>query len=115
MREREEFYTPEERREPVWTGCEHFQFNTSRDPKVLGVHVSPWGSDAAYEPQNINHLANDIVVFTMDWVYKNLHRMNGFQAGRYKWVFHSAGWTPEMGYDKMIVDMKLSKVLSEKV
>lgn len=100
MRESEPYFTTEERARPYWKGLEHFQINTSYDPNVLGLHITPWGSNEAYQSQ-IN-LMNDLCVFNIDWTRQCLHRMNGFQAGRYKIVLHNAGWEPKDGYDKNI-------------
>lgn len=100
MRDKEPYFTTEERARPYWKPGEHFQFNTSYDPNVLGLHISPWGSNSAYK--NLSNLMNDICVFNIDWTRQNIERMNGFQAGRYKIVLHVSGWEPKDGYDKGI-------------
>ncbi len=103
MEKRESFYTNEERQKPYWYGGEHFQINTSTDPKYLGIHVSPFGSGESYK--RLDLLLNDVAMFFMDWTRQNPHRMNGFMGGRYGWTFHVAGWEPHMGYDKHTVDL----------
>ena len=100
MRNSEPYFTTEERARPYWYGGERFQINTSYDPNVLGLHISPWGDNSAY--QNQENLLNDICVFNIDWTRQNLHRMNGFSAGKYKIVLHVSGWEPKDGYDKGI-------------
>ncbi len=100
MREKEPFYTDEERSKPIWKGLDHFQINTSIDPNKLGLHISPYGSNEAYK--DIKALLNDICTFNVDWTRQHLHRMNGFGCGRYKIVFHVSGWEPKDGYDKGI-------------
>ncbi len=72
------YFTEEERKQPIWHRCHHFDFKGRADLSG-GVTITPFFVPASGKIDD-RFLVSDVAMFTLWWSRVFLDRLNGFSG-----------------------------------